>query len=177
MRMQEPTDTKAVGYKRGVFVLVRKLPSGADSYITFRYKKSIPPGLELSFYLALFNELQFANWYLVNLVNELKTGAKSDMPADGNFSILQISNQEQWDFVRKVVLADGVAKDAMLNPCEETETHRCPRTWVRFEQYSDFRKLNDVLSRYPNQHITITGVDKNETIVLFDPIKLIQENA
>lgn len=176
MRQQEPNDTKAVGYKRGVFVLVRKFPSGADSYITFKFKKGLP-GLASDFYLAIFNELQFANWFLSNLVKELKNGAKSDMPAEGPFFILEILDQARWDYVRKVVLADGVAKDAMLNPCEETETHRCPWTLVRFEDYADFNKLNDVFSRYPNQHQALEGVGEKERVILFDPIKLIQDNA
>lgn len=174
---QKPTDTAAVGYKRGVFVLVRKLPSGSDSYVTFRYKTNLMPGLEPGFYLAIFNELQFANWYLVNMIKALEGGAKSDMPADGPFFIFEITNQELWDFVRKVVLADGVATDAILNPCEETEAHRCPRTFVRFDQYADFSNLKEVFSHYPNQHVTIAGFGKNEIIMLADPTKLSQDDA
>lgn len=174
MRTQEPSDTAAVGYKRGVFVLVRKLPSGSDSYITFRFKKSLMPNLEPSFYLAIFNELQFANWYLVNLVNEIKNGASSDMPADGDFSIMEIPSQEIWDVVRKTVLADGFAKDAILNPCEETSNHRCPRTFVRFSKYEDFNNLKEVFSHYPNQHVTIQDekVSANDTLILADPTVL-----
>lgn len=112
------------------------------------------------FHLAIFNELQFANWYLVNLKQELKKDNASNFPADGPFFIMEILDQATWDFVRKVVLADGVAKDAILNPCEGYENHQCPVTPFNLHEYTDFNKLKGTFAKYPNTHFNLE-VNKN----------------
>ena len=171
---QKPTNPPAATiYKRGVFVLVRQFSSGADSYITFRYKIGIE-GFVPSFHLAMFNELQFANWYLVSIVDELEKGAKSDILTDSSFLILEVLNQDLWNSIRKTVINGGIAQNAILNPCEETKTHRCPRTCVDFNQYADFNKLKEVFSHYPNNHVTLKDSGKNDIMILRDPTVLIQ---
>lgn len=167
-------NSASMGYRRGVFVLVRKLSSGADSYITFQYRNPTTRKIMPGFHLAIFNELQYANWYLVNMKEDMQEGAGSDMPADGDFFIFQILDQKTWDTVRRVVLADGAATGAIINPCEETKTHRCPITLVSFDQYTDFNELKEVFSKYPNQHVTIKDerIGPNDSLILKDPTKI-----
>jgi len=159
-----------IGYKRGVYVLVRKLPSGSDEYITFKYTDGIRAKLAPGFHLALFNEILFANWYLVNFVEDLKRGAESNLPADGTYLILGILDQAKWDFVRQAV---ATTKNAILNPCDETENHRCPITYVDLNEYSDFNKLKNTLARYPDTHINLqiekSKLNKDGILILLDP--------
>ena len=113
------------------------------------------------FHLAIFNEVQYANWYLVNLENELKENNTSDFPADGPFYILEILGQTLWDVVRKTVLADSVAKDAVINPCEGNEHHRCPMVPINFDEYADFNKLKEMFVGYPSTHFEADIAENN----------------
>ncbi len=153
IKNQKTTDTTVTGYKRGVFVLVRKFPSGEDSYITFKYRTKTAQMLIGDFHLAIFNEVLFANWYLVNLEGELKKDNRSDFPAEGPFFIMEILDQATWDFVRKTVIVDGVAKDAVINPCEGDKNHRCPMMPpLNLDEYANFNKLKEMLAKHPDKH-------------------------
>lgn len=138
-------------YKRGVFVLVKRLPSGTDSYITFKYKSKAAQTITSGFHLAIFNELQFANWYLGSHKKELK----KNIPTDGQFLILEILDQSRWDFVRRTVFINDDTKNAILNPCEGNKNHRCPMVIINFNEYADFNKLKKSFAKHPNKHFEL----------------------
>ena len=173
MNQAEKTYPSADFYKRGVFVLVSQSPDGTDSYLSFSYKRPFF-GTVPSFHLAVFNEIQFANWYLTNLKKELKDGTRSETLVYDSLFILEIENQAQWDKARKAVLDGGEIKNGILNPCEERKNHRCPITCIYFDEYADFGKLKEDLSRYPNQHIIMVDerVGEGNILILANPTVL-----
>lgn len=164
--MENNSYNSTLGYKRGVFVLVNKLPSGSDAYLTFKFTDKNTALLAPKSYLAIFNEVQFANWYL----GTLKTNTNNISTPDASL-IMEILDQQRWNFVRQTVFSSEKVEMAVLNPCDETTTHRCPITFVDFNEYNDFDKLTEVLSQYPNQHIQIQGANPHEAVMFFDPIK------
>ncbi len=68
--------------KSGAFVIVKKLPSGRDSYITFQYRGEDARRITGGFNLAIFNELMFANWYLSKFIEDVKKGDAVGISAD-----------------------------------------------------------------------------------------------
>ena len=145
-------------YKRGVFVLVKKLPSGADSYITFKYKSRVAQTITPGFHLAIFNELQFANWYLASYKKELE----KDIPSKGQILIMEILDQARWDFVRNKLFADGITI-AVLNPCD-SKTHQCPTYRFHLDDEADFNNLKEWFSKCPNEHYTLNGQKRDGTL-------------
>ena len=161
--------SKIKGNQRGVFVIVRKLPSGADDYITFISKNEtqrlgMPDGKDD---LAIFNEILFANWYLVNLIEELKQGAKGNLSANDTFFILEILDQARWDFVRNSILARGDTT-AVLNPCIAKD-HQCPTYRFNLKDEVDFNNLKEWFSKCPNKHYTIKGYENSGLMLLHKP--------
>jgi CheY-like chemotaxis protein len=118
--------------KRGVFVLT-PAAKGEESnfFVTFRYKDKTTAKLIPGSHLAIFNSLQFAEWYAWNLGEKLKENPESGLPEYGSFLNVHIADQKMWDFVRTSVLAAGASKYAVINPCSGHKDGLCPI--VRFD--------------------------------------------
>jgi hypothetical protein len=138
-----------IAWKRGVFVLTEKLPSGAGyQQLAFSFDSDAKiMGLPVlgQIELAIFNEMMFANWFLVKRVEE---GAIPDEP---RFLISEIANQKQWDFIKKQMAYSNVST-AVLNPCN-IKSHECKIHRFNLEDANDFDGLKEWFSKLPSRHI------------------------
>jgi len=163
------------GGQRGVFVLVEKFPSGEDGYLSFVFddpitnikKKSENKNFNKTYDLAIFNEVQFANWFMVEIKKD------KIIPDRKNFLILRILDQDRWDFVCDK-LADVGINSASLNPCIAKD-HRCPMYKFLLDEEPDFVKLTEWFSECPNTHYTFKGYEKGNLLLFKKPSKLFDE--
>lgn len=163
--------------KLGIFVIVWRFPTYPDSYYVIEQKnqaikKSMPVNC-----LALFNGLEFANSYLINLQERFQKTLENGASAKDILFVVEILNQTRWDHVRKVILAED--QMAVINPCESDKTHRCPLVFVDLKQYGDFDKLKEVFFRYPDKHLNVGVINSEKTssgrtLIFFDPQKFIE---
>ena len=157
------------GSKLGVFALIRKLPSGEEDFIAFMPQNNtqrmlISKGKEP---LALFNEILFANWYLVNLVEEIKQKPNSNLSPNDTFFISEIPNQERWDYIRNSVLKSG-GTSGILNPCIAKD-HQCPSYQFSLDEEKDFNKMKEWFVKCQTRHYTLKGYEKSGLALLKKP--------
>ena len=158
---------KADIQKRGVFILAAELINGGHTYISL-WKKIFANGGGP--HLAIFNELQLANWYLCKLKDDLKEGTSGlDFKSNGFFCIQEITNQEVWNHIRKYLITDNV-KTAVVNPCLEkaTDTHNCMVRPFDLETFSDFNMIKEWFESLPYTHTNITNIDTISSFTLVE---------
>lgn len=157
------------GYKRGVFVLLRAFPNQPkiEDFLSFTPESNTEKAFILEPSLTIFNEILFANWYLVNFIDELKQHPKENISANDTFFISEVLNQERWDYIIETVTKGG-GISAVLNPCIAKD-HKCPtyRFFLNEEKY--FMKLKNWFSKCPNKHYTVKGHEKNGLLLLEKP--------
>ncbi len=155
-----PNPVQPISQKQGVFVIVKKLPNGLDSYITFQYQGDDARRIIGGYNLAIFNELLFANWYLYKLHDDIQNGTTADFSTNDTLLILQILDQARWDYVRSSLSTDGSTHSAVINPCEGSDDHKCPIFPINLDEYADFNKLKDALEKYPATHVQMVNNQK-----------------
>lgn len=155
-----PNSVQPISQKQGVFVIVKKLPNGRDSYITFQYQGEDARRITGGYNLAIFNELLFANWYLNKLHDDIQNGTTADFSIKDTLLILQILDQARWDDVHNSVLTDGSTHGAVINPCEGSKDHKCPIFPINLDEYTGFNKLKDALEKYPTTHVQMVNNQK-----------------
>lgn len=164
LRKREEDEPK-MGWKRGVFVLTEKLTSGLSQYLSFSFptnKKMLGIPIGGLIELSIFNEMMFANWFLVEWMKD-----KKFLSDHQDFLISEITNQEQWNSLCSEMSSSNIVT-AVLNPCI-SKNHQCPVYRFNFKDEINFNNLKEWFSKCPNNHYTINigdGALKAESLVL-----------
>ena len=134
-------------------MILRETANGGHVFISFKYQSEELQRHMPYFQLAMFNNRAYANRWALGREEAIKKETAADnVSPDSPVSFQQICTQEEWDYVRRVVMADGLVKNGMFNPCEGDADHICPFMPIDFDKFADFQKLHRTFSGLPDSH-------------------------